>query len=141
MNKFLTTTLLCMGLLFATCKAEATTPVPTRNIALATKKCEADVTKLCVTTNCNAFCNAAYKNSKKLLDKCQAECTPDKRCKLKPLAGMDDAANRELDAQNREQLIACIAQVRDPEGTQSGRRMQDWTTIETPSWTKLMTAK
>jgi hypothetical protein len=140
MNKFLATALLALGVSFLAYKAEATT-TPTRNIAAATKKCEADVTNLCVSTNCTIFCEAAYKRSPKLLDQCKTECTPAKRCKLKPLAGMDDSGNRELDAQNREQLIACIAQERDPSGTQSGRRMQDWKTIETPSWTKLMAAK
>ncbi len=119
----------------------ATTP-KALTIREATRKCEQDVTQHCKTVTCSQFCEAAFANRRAnkeaLITKCKGECTPQNRCKLKPLGGNDDPQNRELDAQNRDQLIACIAQMRDPTGEKTGRRMEDWKDLKTPSWRKLI---
>lgn len=47
-----------------------------------------------------------------------------------------DATNAALDGLNREQLMACIAEKRDPSGNTTGRRMTTWQAIRTPSYTK-----
>lgn len=47
-----------------------------------------------------------------------------------------DSTNVALDAQNREQLIACIAEKRDPNGSKTGRRMTPWQDIRVASFTK-----
>ena len=107
----------------------------------ATKQCEQNIQQHCQNSTCAKFCEESLKNRRRnkdaLIAQCKKECTPENRCKIKPLGGNDDFRNRELDAQNREQLIACIAQRRDPTGEKSGRRMEDWKTIETHSWRKL----
>jgi hypothetical protein len=118
--------------------------VPTRSIAEATKTCEADVSNFCATTSCVQYCEKINENMRKDKDKkiadCKAKCTATDMCKLKPIAGAS-GAETELDKQNRDQLIACIAQLRDPTGKISGRRMEDWKKIQTPSWQKLMGTK
>lgn len=117
---------------------------PTRTIAAATKACEAAVPAFCMETTCSQFCEKVNQNMRRDKDKkiadCKAKCTANDMCKLKPIAGAS-GAETELDKQNRDQLIACIAQERDPSGEKSGRRMEDWKTIQTPSWQKLMGTK
>lgn len=121
--------------------ADTVTPLSIKDAA---KKCEADVPNYCATKSCPQFCEKQYQNvrtgkDQKIAD-CKAQCKPDALCKLKPMAGAA-GPETDLDKQNREQLIACIAQMRDPAGEKSGRRMEDWTTIQTPAWQKLMGAK
>ncbi|MGI4852116.1 MAG: hypothetical protein ACRYGR_09275 [Janthinobacterium lividum] len=113
---------------------------PTNMIKQATKQCEKDVATHCLNDLCPKYCERvnARRNNDKLMLQCKKECTLENRCKLKPLAGMDDSKNLELDAQTREQLIQCIAETRDPEGTKSGRRMISWKSVETSSWSRLM---
>ena len=112
------------------------------NIGQATKHCEAAVAKHCQTMTCPKFCEKQFErrrtNKEKLIADCKADCQKPERCSIKPLGGNDDPKFAALDAQNREQGIACIAEMRDPEGITSGRRMQDWQEIQTPSWQKLM---
>lgn len=109
-------------------------------IKQATKQCEQAVTQQCINVSCPAYCekiNERRRNKDQLITTCKADCTAQKRCLLKPMGGQDDPQDPELDAQNRDQLFACIAEVRDPEGTKSGRRMEPWQTLKTPSWEKL----
>ena len=118
----------------------------TRKIDAAAKKCEADVLSHCLTKTCPEFCEKSYR-SKVRRDKCKAQCTKDLRCHINPLAGMDAAldqkiggspldSNGPLSAQSRDQLIQCIVEERDPEGTQSGRRMIHWEDIVVNSFAK-----
>ncbi len=69
----------------------------------------------------------------------------DLRCHINPLAGMDAAldqkigggpldSNGPLNAQNRDQQMQCIAEERDPDGTQSGRRKIHWGDIIVDSY-------
>lgn len=116
-------------------------PVGQGDIKKATAQCEREVPQHCMQVTCPLFCEASLKNRRNkepLITKCKEECTLQKRCLLKPVAGNDDPQNRELDAQNRDQLFACVAEVRDPEGKKSGRRMTPWRDLTTPSWEKLM---
>ena len=117
-------------------------------IKQASQDCEKEVIELCTSQNgtCHQFCEGIHQHKKgqqkiAAIEKCKKECTPDNRCQIKPLAGADIAGNKELDAQNREQLIACIAEKRDPSGSSSGRRMTPWKEIQTPSYAKAIIKK
>jgi hypothetical protein len=105
------------------------------SVQQATATCERLVPEFCMSTSCPMFCSTFY--SQKDQERCLSECTLDNRCQLKPLGGHDDPKNAALDAQNRDQLMACIAEKRDPEGKRSGRRMTPWQKIATPSWARL----
>ena len=132
MRKIIVAAFALSGLLFGQVLAG---PAPTQEIKKATKQCETAIVEHCTSNGgtCHQFCKAVSRGNK-ALEKCNKECTADKHCKLKPIGGHSN----ELEAQNNEQLIACIAEVRDPKGEKSGRRMEPWQTIETPSWKKLM---
>src|SRR4029078_7174896 len=141
MKKFI---LLGVTAFFVATGADAADPVPTRSITEATKTCEAEVPNFCAATTCPQYCEKVNQNIRKDKDKkiaaCKAKCIATDMCKLKPIGGVS-GTETELDKQNREQLFACIAQLRDPTGEKSGRRMEDWKTIQTPSWQKLMGTK
>ncbi|MGN6670847.1 MAG: hypothetical protein ACTHJ4_04840 [Candidatus Nucleicultricaceae bacterium] len=115
---------------------QATSAEQPMTIKESTKFCESEVPKYCMSTTCALYCDTLRSAASKT--SCKAECTADKRCKLKPLAGNDDPKNAALDADNREKLIACIAEKRDPSGTKSGRRMMQWEYIMTPSLAKII---
>src|SRR5665811_1384329 len=78
------------------------------SIGESTTFCEAAVPAYCVSTTCPQFCDTIKSPTAKRT--CKTECTLDKRCKLKPAGGQDDPKNAALDAQNRDQLWACIAE-------------------------------
>jgi hypothetical protein len=80
------------------------------------------------------FCSTLH--SAKQKTSCNADCTKTKKCLLKPAVGNDDPKNMILDAQNRDQLWACIAETRDPQGTTTGRRMTPWKELETTEYKK-----
>lgn len=139
-KQILISTIALVGALGAVSALKATNP-KAMTVREATRYCEEAIPKHCQNVTCAQFCVKAFerrRNKEQLIASCKAECKPENRCKLKPLGGRDDPGNRELDAQNRDQLMACIAQSRDPTGEKSGRRMQDWKEIQTPSWQKLM---
>ena len=100
----------------------------------ATQFCEGAVPRFCVSTTCPQFCNALRSSTRKRT--CNAECTADKRCKVKPVVGTDSNDNMALDAQNRDQLWACIAEKRDPAARKTGRRETPWQQLQTPSFKK-----
>jgi hypothetical protein len=102
----------------------------------ATAFCEKNVPQNCMDNTCPAYCNTMRGAAQ--IVKCKAECTLANRCKLKPLASMDDPKNLTLDADNRDKLMACIAEKRDPAGTKSGRRMDPWEKLMTPSMKKAL---
>jgi len=94
------------------------------SIEEATRFCEAAVPQYCIKTSCLQYCSTfRTKNSH---NRCAGESAADKRCKLKPAGGTDDPKNKALDAQNRDQLWACIAEKRDPKATTTGRRTTPW---------------
>lgn len=113
----------------------STTPAPL-SIKEATAFCEANVPLHCIAVTCPQYCDTLRSENAK--SDCKLSCTQDKRCKLKPLAGQDDPKNAALDADNRDKLIACIAEKRDPEGKKSGRRMEAWQNLMTPSLAKVL---
>ncbi|KAB2833259.1 MAG: hypothetical protein F9K49_06835 [Caedimonadaceae bacterium] len=115
---------------------QADTEAQPMTIKESTAFCEKNVPEYCISTTCNLYCDTLRTEASKA--NCKSECTADKRCKLKPLAGNDDPKNAALDADNREKLIACIAEKRDPAGTKSGRRMTQWEHIMTPSLAKII---
>lgn len=123
------------GLAFI-CQGGARAAMPSQTIKMATASCEKEVPQNCIEKTCPAYCER-YGSSKAKND-CKTGCTAGNRCKLKPLAGKDDPKNQALDADNRDKLFACIAEKRDPEGTKSGRRMEPWQTLMTPSMKKWM---
>jgi len=43
----------------------------------------------------------------------------------------------EISTQNKEHLVACIAQVRDPSNSKTGRKARDWTIQESAIWTRM----
>jgi hypothetical protein len=134
MNKLLTAVALCV--LASAAQAQ--------DIKAATKKCEVEAPAECVAVTCPKFCAAIFKGRKNVeaqIEKCKAECTPQKRCVLKPLGGGDSPGNAELEAQTREHAIACIAETRDPDGKKSGRRMTPWRELLAPSYAKLVGEK
>lgn len=106
------------------------------DIKAMTKQCEKDVSEFCASENgtCNRYCEAAHKGKAKKITSCKEDCTADKYCKKAGYAKTPNA----LAKQNKEQVVACIAQLRDPDGSQSGRRMEDWKVIQTPSFTKIV---
>ena len=148
MKKFIVTALMLCCILFTGPSNASSAHTPGHGaIKAATKKCEADVGKLCTQDGgtCHQFCEAINANSTskaktRHIENCKRECTVEKRCKLKPVGGNDTPGNKELEAQTREQLVACIAEIRDPKGTKSGRDMSPWQERETHSWKKLMEA-
>lgn len=104
-------------------------------ISQSTTFCEREVPNYCVQTTCPLFCNAL--RTKRQRDLCNSGCTKTNRCQNRPIALSNaDRTNEALDAQNREQLTACIAEKRDPTGNTTGRRMTPWKDIRTPSFTK-----
>lgn len=104
------------------------------SIGEATSFCEKEVPIHCVATTCPLFCSTIRTAKQKA--SCAAECTKDKRCKIRPAVGSDDPKNMILDAQNRNQLWACIAEMRDPAGTSTGRQMTPWKELETTEFKK-----
>ncbi|XP_021944517.1 uncharacterized protein LOC110842946 [Folsomia candida] len=100
----------------------------------ATEFCERAVPAHCVSTTCPLFCNTLRSRRQRTL--CNSGCTPSGRCLLRPVAAGDDPTNRILDAQNRDQLFACIAEKRDPAGSTTGRRMTTWEKLRSPSFKK-----
>lgn len=125
---------LCLALMpLAAFATPAATPL---TIKEATAFCEKAVPQNCMSNTCPAYCDTMRGAAQK--EKCKAECTLENRCKLKPLANMDDPKNLTLDADNRDKLMACIAEKRDPEGTKSGRRMEPWEKLMTPSMKKVL---
>ncbi len=104
-------------------------------ISQATTYCEREVPNYCIQTTCPQFCNAL--RSKRQRDLCNAGCNKDNRCQNRPIRLSNaDSTNEALDAQNRDMLIACIAEKRDPSGNQTGRRTTPWKDIRTPSFTR-----
>jgi hypothetical protein len=106
------------------------------DIRAFTKQCETDVSAFCALPakgTCSRYCVAANKKTP-AQDSCKTHCTAAAYCNKKGHAGTPDA----LAKQNKEQVIACIAQLRDPSGEKSGRRMEDWKVIQTPSFTKVV---
>lgn len=96
----------------------------------STRYCEKAVVDFCKEKDCPTYCQA-QKNPEDCLSKCATHCA------LKPMGKKGDTS---LDAQNRDHLFACIAEKRDPEGKKSGRRMQPWQDMDTPSFAKLKLA-
>lgn len=104
-------------------------------ITQATTFCEREVPNYCIQTTCPQFCNAI--RSKRLRESCNAGCTRTNRCQNRPIGLTNaDATNVALDGQNREQLVACIAEKRDPSGSTTGRNMTPWKDIRTASFNK-----
>lgn len=104
-------------------------------ISQATTYCEREVPNYCAQTTCPIFCNSL--RTKRQRDLCNSGCTKTDRCQNRPIGLTNaDRTNVALDGQNREQLIACIAEKRDPSGNTTGRRMTPWKEIRTPSFTK-----
>ena len=136
MTRFLAFVFLSLSALSLSSKASsADAPLSVKE---ATRYCEKAVTELCVSKNCAAFCDASYaqQDKRQALLSCKSDGTSSKLCHLKPLA--TSAKQSPLEALTREELIQCIAEKRDPTGQLSGRRMVEWKSIQTPSWTKLM---
>jgi len=104
------------------------------SIKEANKFCEAEVPRHCISTTCPLWCSSL--RSPSLKNTCSSECNADKRCKLRPFVGNDDPLNMVLDAQNRDQLVACIAEKRDPTGATTGRRETPWKELETRDFKK-----
>ncbi|XP_037048365.1 uncharacterized protein LOC119082816 [Bradysia coprophila] len=120
--------LLCLG--FIDFSAGSTSAL---TISQATEFCEREVPNYCVQTTCPIFCNALRTKTQRT--KCNSGCTTTNRCKNNPIRLSNaDQTNEALDAQNREQLIACIAEKRDPNAKQTGRRTTPWKDIRTPSF-------
>lgn len=104
-------------------------------ISQATAFCETAVPNYCIQTTCPLFCNTL--RTKRQRDLCNSGCTKSNRCQNRPIGLTNaDSTNVALDAQNREQLIACIAEKRDPSGNTTGRRMTPWQDIRTAGYTK-----
>lgn len=133
---FMSIALTSLGILSAASLVHAQATTAPMTIKEATATCERDVPENCVTTTCPAYCDTLRSTAQK--EKCKSDCTKDKRCKLKPLAGNDDPMNAALDADNRDKLIGCIAQMRDPEGKKTGRREGNWQDLTTPSMEKAL---
>ena len=98
-------------------------------IGEATKYCEAEVPKYCATKTCPQYCNSLSSSTSQT--SCLADCLPEKKCRIKPTVGNDKADNLVLDAQNREQLWACIGENRDPASA-----TVPWQQVQTPSFSK-----
>ena len=96
---------LCLALMPLSAFASSV-PAPL-SIKEATAFCEKAVPQNCMNNSCPAYCNTMRGAAE--IEKCKAECTRDNRCKLKPLANMDDPKNLTHDADNRDKLMACIA--------------------------------
>lgn len=128
--------ILSSSFFIATAQGAHGDPATPISIASATKSCEIQVQDHCLSTSCPTYCSRERTPEKR--EQCKKECTTEKRCKLRSLASMNDKMNQILDAQNREQLMQCIAQLRDPEGKKSGRRMIDWKDVKTPSFAKML---
>jgi hypothetical protein len=114
--------------------SQAVKAVAGLSIQDSTKFCEAAVPEYCIKTTCPQFCSTFRTQMSRT--RCSNECAKDKRCKLKPDVGQDDPKNQILDAQNRDQLWACIAEKRDPKATTTGRRTTPWQDLKTPSFEK-----
>ncbi|ODM97784.1 hypothetical protein Ocin01_08888 [Orchesella cincta] len=133
MKSFIVVPVLCLVLagvhsVYSAKNAQAMT------IAQATTFCEQAVPAHCIATTCPQYCNSMRTNKQKT--RCNGECTTAKRCKLLPAAGNDDPRNQALDAQNRDQLWACIAEKRDPDNKKTGRRETPWQQLQTPSFVR-----
>jgi len=131
MKKFiLALVLMSLGCLCPAYLVHAQTSAP-MTIRDATKACERDVPDNCVAVTCPKFCNTKRGAA---IEKCKADCTTEKRCKLKQMgSGTVDIDNGPLDMDNNDKLMACIAQKRDPEGKKSGRREGNWEDVTTLS--------
>jgi len=103
-------------------------------IGQATTFCESAVPNHCIATTCPQYCDSMRSSRSKT--RCRQECTTEKRCKLRAAAGNDDPRNQALDAQNRDQLWACIAEKRDPNNNKTGRRETPWQQLQTPSFVR-----
>ncbi len=108
------------------------------NIGKTTKHCEIVVSKFCASSKgtCSRYCVTANKGKAEKQASCKTHCKVDAYCSTtKP---SKEKTIEPLVKQNKEQVIACIAQLRDPSGENSGRRMEDWKVIQTPSFTKIV---
>ena len=85
---------------------------PHSAILNAAEVCEEAVANYCVDSGtCTNFCNATYRTLK-TKDKCQTECTADKRCKAKaPGQFSEILGNQELDTWTAELLAQCTCKM------------------------------
>jgi len=107
------------------------------DITEAVRTCERDVPAYCASNTCPQFCGTFVGTANK--KRCSADCVATKRCAVKAnVASQNIPGNEALDAQNREQLIRCIAQTRDPNFTKTGMTREDtpWRLVQTPSFKK-----
>ncbi|KAJ6645251.1 hypothetical protein Bhyg_00455 [Pseudolycoriella hygida] len=124
--------ILCLGFVEFSHQAKSATAM---TIAESTAFCEREVPNYCIQTTCPLFCNSL--RTKRQRDLCNSGCTKTNRCQNRPIGLTEaDRTNVALDAQNREQLLACIAEKRDPSGNTTGRRTTPWKEIRTPAFLK-----
>jgi hypothetical protein len=105
---------LAAAILFVTPVAEARDPT----------HCESAVTQHCVDETCPAFCDVttpAGAGHAAALAECVKACTPEGWCLEVPLAGHGPPGHEELDDESRHELIACIAEEYDADGSATGR--------------------
>jgi hypothetical protein len=101
--------------------------------------CEREVPNYCISTTCPQYC-AALRSSARRKSECRARCTGADRCNVKAVVGStfenrgNNGDNEALDAQNRDQHWACIAERRDPAASKTGRRTTPWRELRTPSF-------
>lgn len=132
------TAILGFGAFLIACEP-ALSEVAPLSIRESTKACEKEVVDACIQTDCPTYCDATERGER--IDNCKKDCS--KKCVIKPMSdkSKDKSTDTALDAQVREHTFACIAEKRDPEGTKSGRRMEKWQEIDTPSFAKLKNSK
>lgn len=70
--------------------------------------CEQEVVAVCVSTTCPTFCRGEDDP-----EACARTCTAEDRCKIHLFGSGDREDQKALDAQVREQLMACLAENRE----------------------------
>ncbi|USO01808.1 MAG: hypothetical protein H6849_02075 [Alphaproteobacteria bacterium] len=114
------------------------------SIRAAVKTCEHLVSDHCKRHTCREYCSATYANTHRnkieqiasCLESCPYACSAMGHAK-------DPYANRQsnfdvLEAQTREVTMRCIAELRDPDGTVSGRPTGHWKDALTPRYRELL---
>lgn len=92
---------------------DATTGDTIIEVAATTRKtatqCEAAVTTECQTNTCPTYCATLDAGG----DECKTACKTT-RCTLRLFGAQDQADNLAVDAQNREQFLACVNENKEP---------------------------